>query len=336
MGLFKLYAAQNIERDTFPIYTQNSIMLGLWSKEAKARNRAKQLISQTRVLLSKNSAKINPESADVVNKKIAGAEMALAGGDTEEILRRTSDLEGASRDYLSRFAKSKLRQNVEALVFAVALALLIRTFVFQPFKIPSGSMIPTLLVGDHLLVSKFIYGTKIPFTGKTVLPVEGIKRGDVIVFTYPNTEHDPSKNNIYYIKRVVGLPGDRIELDGRQLVINGQKVPIEFTGTYTDERNGEQFDEYKEDLYGDEHTAIYRKGRDSTNKGSFIPVSVVPEGHVFVMGDNRDNSQDSRFWGFVPFGDIAGKAFLIHWSWDFESPEVANKVRWNRILSGID
>jgi signal peptidase I len=311
-------------------------MFGLWSKEAKARNRAKQIISQTQALLNKNSAKISPESAAVVSKRIAGAEMALAGGDTEEIIRRTSDLEGASRDYLSRFAKSKLRQNVEALVFAVGLALLIRTFVFQPFKIPSGSMIPTLLVGDHLLVSKFIYGTKIPFTDKIVLPVEQIKRGDVIVFTYPNTEHDPSKNNIYYIKRVIGVPGDSIDLDGRQLVINGQKVPIEYTGTYTDERNGEQFDEYDEDLYGDVHRVIYRKGRDSTNKGSFIPVSVVPEGYVFVMGDNRDNSQDSRFWGFVPVGNIAGKAFLIHWSWDFENPDIGNKVRWNRILSGID
>jgi signal peptidase I len=179
-------------------------MFGPWSKEAKARNRAKQIISQTQALLNKNSSKISPESAAVVSKRIAGAEMALAGGDTEEILRKTSDLEGASRDYLSRFAKSKLRQNIEALVFAVGLALLIRTFVFQPFKIPSGSMIPTLLVGDHLLVSKFIYGTKIPFTDKVVLPVEQIKRGDVIVFTYPNTEHDPSKNGVYYIKRVIG------------------------------------------------------------------------------------------------------------------------------------
>jgi signal peptidase I len=311
-------------------------MFGIWSKEARARNRAKQIISQTQALLNKNSAKISPESAAVVNKRISGAEMALAGGDTEEIIRRTSDLEGASRDYLSRFAKSKLRQNVEALVFAVGLALLIRTFVFQPFKIPSGSMIPTLLVGDHLLVSKFIYGTKIPFTDKIVLPVDQIKRGDVIVFTYPNTEHDPSKNNIYYIKRVIGVPGDSIDLDGRQLVINGQKVPIEYSGTYTDERNGEQFDEYDEDLYGEVHRVIYRKGRDSTNKGSFIPVGVVPEGYVFVMGDNRDNSQDSRFWGFVPVGNIAGKAFLIHWSWDFENPDIGNKVRWNRILSGID
>ncbi len=311
-------------------------MLGLWSKEAKARNRANQIISQTRALLSKNSAKINPESAAVIKQKITGAEMALAGGNTEEILNKTSELEGAFRDYLSRFAKSKLRQNIEALVLAVALALLVRTFVFQPFKIPSGSMIPTLLVGDHLLVSKFLYGTKIPFTDKIVFPIEQIKRGDVIVFTYPNSEHDPSKNNIYYIKRIVGLPGDSIELDGRQLVINGQKAPLEFTGTYMDDRNGEQFDEYGEDLFGDEHTVIYRKGRDATSMGSFIPVAAVPEGQVFVMGDNRDNSQDSRFWGFVPFGNIAGKAFLIHWSWDFGNPDFANKVRWNRIISGID
>jgi len=197
-------------------------------------------------------------------------------------------------------------------------------------------MIPTLLVGDHLLVNKFIYGTKIPFTDKVFFPIEKIKRGDVIVFTYPNTEHDPSKNGIYYIKRVVGIPGDRIDLDGRQLVINGQKVPLEFTGSYVDERNGEQFDEYGEDLFGYKHTAIFRKGRESTNKGSFIPVSVVPEGYLFVMGDNRDNSQDSRFWGFVPVENIAGKAFLIHWSWDFDSPDIQNKVRWNRILSGID
>lgn len=311
-------------------------MLGLWSKEAKARNRANQLISQTQVLLSKNSAKINPESAAVVNKKIAGAEMALAGGNTEEIIRRTSDLEGASRDYLSRFAKSKLRQNVEALVFAVALALLIRTFVFQPFKIPSGSMIPTLLVGDHLLVSKFIYGTKIPFTDKIVLPIKQIKRGDVIVFTYPNPDGDPSQNNIYYIKRVVGLPGDRIELDGRQLVINGNKMPLEYTRSYEDEKNGKNIYEYREKLDGQEHTVIYKNESGSTAKGDFIPVSKVPEGNVFVMGDNRDKSRDSRFWGFVPFGNIAGKAFLIHWSWDFENPDIANKVRWNRILSGIE
>lgn len=311
-------------------------MLGLWSRDTKVKNRAKQILSQTKSLLNKNSSKLSPESVAVVNRKINGLEEAVLGGNTEDIIRKTDELEGASGDYLSKFAKSKLRQNVEALIFAVALALLIRTFVFQPFKIPSGSMIPTLLVGDHLLVNKFIYGTKIPLTDKIIFPVENIKRGDVIVFTYPNTEHDPSKNGIYYIKRVVGLPGDRIDIEGRELYVNGGKVPLDFIGTYVDKRNGEQFDEYDEDLFGDNHLTIFRKGKESTNRGNFIPVSGVPEGHVFVMGDNRDNSQDSRFWGFVPIENIAGKAFLIHWSWDFDNPEILNKVRWDRILSGIN
>lgn len=271
-----------------------------------------------------------------MSRKISGLEVAMAGGNTEEIRQKTNELEGASHDYLSKFAKSKLRQNIEALVFAVGLALLIRTFLFQPFKIPSGSMIPTLLVGDHLLVNKFIYGTRIPFTNNVIFPIEDIKRGDVIVFTYPNTENDPSKNGIYYIKRVVGIPGDTIDIDGRQLVINGRPVPLGYEGGYLDERNGEEFDEYLEDLNGHDHDVIFRKGRESTNKGSYIPISKVPEGSVFVMGDNRDNSQDGRFWGFVPVEMIAGKAMLIHWSWDFDNPEIYKKVRWNRILSGID
>ena len=311
-------------------------MFGLWSRDAKIRNKAKQSLSQTESLLSKNKSKISPDAAAVVESRITTLETTLASGNTEEIRRRTADLEGASHDYLSKFAKSKLRQNVEALVLAVGLALIIRTFLFQPFKIPSGSMIPTLLVGDHLLVNKFVYGTRIPFTGISVMPFEDIKRGDVIVFTYPNPEKDPSKNDMYYIKRVVGVPGDSIDINGRQLVINGRPVPLEYEGDYVDERSGEKLDEYVEDLSGHKHDAIFRQGKETTNKGSFIPVTSVPEKHVFVMGDNRDNSQDSRFWGFVPFENIAGKAILIHWSWDFQNPDFLNKVRWDRILQGIE
>ncbi|TDJ00705.1 MAG: signal peptidase I, partial [Candidatus Dadabacteria bacterium] len=144
------------------------------------------------------------------------------------------------------------------------------------------------------------------------------------------------KNGLYYIYRVIGLPGDDIDLNGRNLIINGEEVPIEYEGTYSDKRNTEQFDEYREDLFGEEYTVIFRKGKENTNRGSYIPVTKVPEGYVFVMGDNRDNSQDSRFWGFVPIENIAGKAFIIHWSWDFANPDILNKVRWDRILSGID
>lgn len=311
-------------------------MLNIFSKEYKARKRAKQLIKETKVVLEKNRSKLNPESVSILEQKIGNAERALDTQNYEEILKTTEDLESASADYLSKYTKSKLRQNIEALAFAILLALIIRTFVFQPFKIPSGSMIPTLLVGDHLLVNKFVYGTKIPFTDIEIFPIEKIKRGDVVVFTYPNNERDPSKNGLYYIKRVVGLPGDEIDLNGRNLYINGGKVPIEYEGTYADKRNSEQFDEYREDLFGEEHTVIFRKGKENTNRGSYIPVTKVPEGSVFVMGDNRDNSQDSRFWGFVPIENIAGRAFIIHWSWDFANPDILNKVRWDRILSGID
>ena len=311
-------------------------MLNIFSKEYKARKRAKQLIKETKVVLEKNRSKLNPESVSILEQKIGNAERAFTSQNYEEILKTTEDLESASTDYLSKYTKSKLRQNIEALAFAILLALIIRTFVFQPFKIPSGSMIPTLLVGDHLLVNKFIYGTRIPFTDIEIFPIEKIKRGDVIVFTYPNNERDPSKNGLYYIKRVVGLPGDEIDLNGRNLYINGGKVPIEYEGTYADKRNSEQFDEYREDLFGEEHTVIFRKGKENTNRGSYIPVTKVPEGSVFVMGDNRDNSQDSRFWGFVPIENIAGRAFIIHWSWDFANPDILNKVRWDRVLSGID
>lgn len=311
-------------------------MLNIFSKESKAKKKAKEIIRETKLVLGKNRSRIAPDVISIVEQRVGNLERTLDSQNYQDILKATEDLEIASTDYLSKYKKSKLRQNIEALAFAIILALIIRTFVFQPFKIPSGSMIPTLLVGDHLLVNKFVYGTKIPFTDIEIFPLEKIKRGDVIVFTYPNNEKDPSKNGLYYIKRVIGLPGDDIDLNGRSLVVNGEEVPLEYIGNYSDARNSEQFDEYEEDLFGEDHTVIFRKGKENTNRGSYIPVTKVPEGKVFVMGDNRDNSQDSRFWGFVPIENIAGKAFLIHWSWDFGNPDVVNKVRWNRILSGIN
>ena len=187
--------------------------------------------------------------------------------------------------------KSVLREYTEAIVIAVVLALFIRTFVVQAFKIPSGSMKPTLLVGDHILVNKFIYGIKIPFTDKTIIKLGEPKREDVVVFKYPL---DPKKD---YIKRVIGLPGDKVELVNKQLFINGRAI-------------------------ADPHASYSVYG----NLRNFGPVT-VPAHHLFVMGDNRDESSDSRVWGFVPDAYLKGKAFLIYWSWDS-----ANfGVRWRRI-----
>ena len=187
--------------------------------------------------------------------------------------------------------KSVIREYAEAIAIAVVLALFIRTFVVQAFKIPSGSMKPTLLVGDHILVNKFIYGIKIPFTDKTLIDLGRPKRGDVVVFKYPlDTKKD-------YIKRVIGLPGDRIELINKQLNVNGQ-------------------------VSDDPHAKYSLHG----NLRNFGPV-VVPDQHLFVMGDNRDESSDSRVWGFVPLSYLKGKAFLIYWSWDSRK----FGLRWGRL-----
>lgn len=301
--------------------------------ESQIRNRAIQLISTTRSLLDKNASKIKPQLAELIRERLNQTEEALKNGDSRNLTARTEELQSMVDEHLSKFKKTGLRQNVESLLIAIALALFIRTFIVQPFKIPSGSMVPTLLIGDHLLVSKFIYGTKIPFTHIT-LPHTGIrdiKRGDVIVFEFPNPENDPSKKGVDYIKRVIGIPGDSIDVKGRNLFINGGEIPLKFLGDFQ-ERDGRKWDEYDEKLFGKEHRVRYSEEREATDKGNYLPVARVPEGKVFVMGDNRDNSQDSRFWGYVPIENIAGRAFVIHWSWDWNSEGILDKVRWDRIL----
>ncbi|MEE4356310.1 MAG: signal peptidase I [Desulfococcaceae bacterium] len=194
--------------------------------------------------------------------------------------------------------KSALRENIEAILIAIVLAMFIRTFVVQAFKIPSGSMKETLQIGDHILVNKFIYGVKMPFSQKTLISLKDPKRGDIIVFKFPE---DPDKD---FIKRVVGVTGDIIEIKDKRLYVNG-KVPG-----------------YKQAVYKDSRV-IPGSIQPRDNMG---PVT-VPEDSLFVMGDNRDHSYDSRFWGFVKLRAVKGKAFIIYWSWDKED----FGVRWNRI-----
>ena len=194
--------------------------------------------------------------------------------------------------------KSTFREYAEAIIVALALALFIRTFVVQAFKIPSGSMEPTLEIGDHILVNKFIYGVKIPFTSIQLFPLEKPQRGDVLVFIYPL---DPSKD---FIKRVVALEGDTVKLVNKKLYINGVEMPDPHA-VYTEESA----------------VSVEVQKRDN-----FGPVTVA-KGALFVLGDNRDRSLDSRFWGFVPLEDVRGKAFIIYWSWDSQG----TTVRWGRL-----
>ena len=186
-----------------------------------------------------------------------------------------------------------LLEYLEALAVALILAFVIRTFVVQAFKIPSGSMLDTLLIGDHLLVNKFLYGTRIPFTDKVILPFEEPADGDVIVFEFPE---DTSKD---FIKRIIGAPGDVLEMKDKVVYRNGQKLDEPYV----------------------KHTDPGIQAR----RDNFGPIT-VPPGKYFAMGDNRDESYDSRFWGFVDKDKIRGKAWVIYWSWDGPSD-----IRWRRI-----
>jgi signal peptidase I len=190
------------------------------------------------------------------------------------------------------------REYGEAILIALVVALFIRTFIVQAFKIPSGSMIPTLEIGDHILVNKFIYGFRIPYTRIRLLPFTRPQRGDIVVFVYPL---DESKD---FIKRVIAVAGETVEIRDKRIYINGQAVE-DPRGVFTESR-------------------VLPRGMDP--RDNFGPVQ-VPHDSLFVMGDNRDNSRDSRYWGFVHVGTVKGKAFLIYYSWDGTN----HGIRWSRI-----
>lgn len=196
-----------------------------------------------------------------------------------------------------RHTRSAVREYAEAVALALLLAVVIRTSVVQAFKIPSGSMLPTLEVGDHILVNKFAYGIRLPVVGTRLFDTSTPRRGDVVVFVYPV---DPSKD---FIKRVVAVPGDVIQIRNKRVYINGE-------------------------VWDDPH-AYFADGSalgGGSPRDVYGPVT-VPPGQIFVMGDNRDRSYDSRFWGFVDVEEVQGKAFLIYWSWDGHD----RWVRWDRV-----
>ena len=215
------------------------------------------------------------------------------------------------------FKKSIAREYFESLVIAVILALFIRTFVVQAFKIPTGSMEPNLLIGDHLLVNKLVFGPSLGAVERALAPMKDIARRDVIVFKYPE---EPERD---FIKRVIGLPGDRIEVRHKRVFVNGERLEEPYV------------------YYMEEPPPL---PQDMASAGSEVsggdprefygPVTVPPD-HYFVMGDNRDNSQDSRYWGFLPRGYVKGRALVIYWSHDAEAGNILTGTRWTRLLHQV-
>jgi signal peptidase I len=213
--------------------------------------------------------------------------------DSRELERHQKSVSAAKK------TKSIWREYAEAAVIALFLALVIRAFVIQAFSIPSGSMKPTLLIGDYLLVNKFVYGIRNPLTNKVIIPISQPQRGDIVVFLYPP---DPAKD---YIKRVIGIAGDKIQIINKHLYVNDKPV------------------ETPQAVYWEPRVLSYPGDPPRDNFGP----KIVPKDSLFVMGDNRDFSYDSRFWGFVPLEDLRGKAFIIYWSWDKKD----HMLRWRRL-----
>ena len=208
------------------------------------------------------------------------------------------------------YRKSTAREYFESICVAVILALFVRTFLVQAFKIPTGSMENNLLIGDHLLVNKFVFAPTMSGLERTLLPIDPIERGDIVVFKYPE---EPERD---FIKRIIGLPGDVIELRQKRVYINDQRLD-------------ESYVHYL--IPPDEHAA-----EDFDVRVRYGPVTVPPDMY-FMMGDNRDNSQDSRYWGFMPRSYVKGKALFVYFSLgeDAGLSGLLSGVRWNRILHQI-
>ena len=224
--------------------------------------------------------------------------------------------------------KSKLREWVESIIWAFIIAMFIRTFFIQAFKIPSGSMEDTLLIGDFLLGNKMVYGIHIPFTKKSIIRFRTPEKSEIIIFISPYTRK-------YFVKRCIALAGDTVEVRGKEVYVNGKSL----YEPYVIHRDLREFPPvpnidpvtYQREWARGEFRYVGGYCRDN-----FGPV-VVPKGHIFAMGDNRDNSYDSRFWGPLDVREVLGKPLILYWSWKNEVPiyRIWKKMRWRRILNFV-
>ena len=222
----------------------------------------------------------------------------------------------SSGEAATGYRKSTAREYFESICVAVILALFVRTFVVQAFKIPTGSMENNLLIGDHLLVNKFVFAPTLTGVENTLLPIDPIRRGDILVFKYPE---DPERD---FIKRVIGLPGETLELRNKRVFINGMQIDEPYVHFLFPPSDGKPGD---------------ADFTDFDLRTTYGPVTVPPD-MFFMMGDNRDNSQDSRYWGFMPRSYVKGKALFVYFSFGESSPGLGgmfSNIRWGRLLHQI-
>lgn len=344
-------------------------MSGDGVRPGRVRKQARMAIKQAARHLEQQGGKVEPAHRDEVRAAIDALAAAVESGDVAAMQARMKALDEVVDSRLGHLLKSPTREYIESIGVAILIALLLRAFIIEAFTIPSGSMIPTLAVGDFLFVNKLSYGVRLPFVDEMLVEWSAPERGDVVVFVFPCNESQD------YIKRVVGLPGDEIYVDPEQgfVWVNGARVSERPLGEFAAlDRFGPdrtplydqpgRLTEYLSTLdeqvfstlhYGEPRPGVaapgpasdwngiagFRACRGGEGDRSMLPMMpwVVPAGHVFVMGDNRGNSADSRWWGFVPYGSIKGKAMFIWMSWDatasFSRPW--EKIRWGRLFRGV-
>ena len=285
-----------------------------WRSRDRGIKEARLLLREGRRVLRKYSHRLTAEQSAKVKAAIDALSEAVVARDWDKLPGALNTLDDLLDTHLSFARKSTAREYTESIAIAVLIALFLRAFVVEAFKIPSGSMIPTLQVGDHIFVNKFIYGVRIPFTNiKFGMEYRKPQRGEVIVFIYP-LDHDKD-----FIKRIVAVEGDTVEMRQNQVYVNGKPIqrkhidaPCRYWDFLEDAARWEErsCDAWQETVNGNSYTTYY----DANNETHSSPLTTVPKDHVFVMGDNRDNSSDSRVWGFVPLDLIKGKAMVIWWS----------------------
>ncbi|MCX7958686.1 MAG: signal peptidase I [Deltaproteobacteria bacterium] len=283
-------------------------------KKYKTRKRFKKMREQTEWILKHRGEKLTEEQKEKALDFLGRLRELSSGTDYPKFKSEFDKFSDFFEKNLNKHKKGAIRENIESILWAAVIALLLRSFVIEAYKIPSGSMIPTLLIGDHLFVNKYIYGLKIPFTFIKFFDSRKPKRGEIVIFTRPEEGKD-------FIKRVIGIEGDTVEVRGHDVYLNGELIKKEYVDEYEyperDEYSGEyrkvRAQRYLETIDGVKHYIILRP--DSPLMGFGDGVYKVEKDSVFVMGDNRDNSSDSRFFGSVHFRQIKGRAMFIWWSW---------------------
>jgi signal peptidase I len=314
-----------------------------WRNRQRAIKEARLLLREARRVVRKYAVKLGEQTTAKVRGDIDALSAAVIGRDWDKLPGALNTLDETLDQHLGFARKSTTREYAESIGVAVLIALFLRAFVVEAFKIPSGSMIPTLQVGDHIFVNKFIYGVRIPFTNiKFGMNYRKPERGEVIVFIFPK---DPDKD---FIKRIVGIEGDTIEMRDDQIFVNGtpiarEQIPgpcdyMDFREETARWMEGE-CTAWRETVPGNSYTTIHDKigaphswPEQGERREEQRGWQKVPPGHVFVMGDNRDNSHDSRYWGFVPFENIKGKAMVIWFSMGPASPNDSPFLRFFKSL----